>query len=421
MPRITRDGAVLRGTPAPPPSVTNISVSRRLENWLAAFLDYTKDLESPTNYLRWAGLSTIAAAAQRKIYMESQAFFAFTNMYIVLVGPPGSKKSTAIRAGRRLLKQVPGINLSSDAPSIVGIMQDFADIPQKDHQSLNAFMGELSTLFENSGDGMTGFMTHLYDGDPDYIKRTRIGGKESIPYPWLNLLGGTTPSWLGNSLTPAMIEGGLVARTIYVYSDEINLKSPFPKPSDQFRSLEKDLVHDLAIISQLYGEFDFDGSANGQAYRWYEAWYMDPTRFPRVTDNRTAGYYSRKPMHLLKVAMAVSLSRSNSLRLSTEDLEIAKALLEKVEPGMRRAFSAVGGNIFATDIERVYNQIHGCGAEGMTYPELVASNYHQLEQKRLDEVLMTLASIGRIMQPPPDKRNGRLVRWYRASDLSEWG
>lgn len=405
MPRIHQDGTVEKTIHL---KLTPKTDGRRLGDWLREFLDITSPLESPFEYFQWSGLSTIAATAQRKIYMESQAFFAFPNMYIVLVGPPGSKKSTAIRAGRKLLQKVPGINLSSDAPSVAGLMQEFTEIAgvQKDHQSLNAFISEFGSLFENATETMTGFLTAIYDGDSDYIKRTRIGGKEHIPFPWLNLLAGTTPTWLGDNLRKSAVEGGLVARTLYIYSEEIILKNPFPKYSKEIKQVEEYLVNDLAHISVLNGEFEFEGGegvivdgecvGGGEAWKWYAMWYLDRERFPRISDNRTAGYFVRKPIHLLKVAMSVSLAKGDSMRLSVDDLQVALAFLDRIEPGMSRAFSAVGGNMYATETERVERLIRSSGGELISYADLVAHTYHNLEQRKLDESLAVLVAMGRI-------------------------
>lgn len=367
---------------------------RRTSDWLAAFLDHTSELESPANYLRWAGLSTIAAVAQRKIYRDTQAYTIFPNMYVWLVGPPGTKKTTALRAGRRLLKDIPGVYLTSDAPSIVGIMQDFKDIPQKDHQSLNGFIGELSTLFENSAETMTGFLTAIYDGDANYTKRTRVGGKEQIPYPWFNMVAGTTPRWLGDNLSKNAVEGGLVARTIFVYSEEQNFTSPEPEISPEFRKREETLTHDLAHIMQIGGQFEWDGGKSGDAYLWYDKWYRDTSRMPRIRDSRTLGYYVRKPIHLLKVAMVLSLAKRDDKLFKLDDLEIALALLEKNEKDMRRAFSAVGGNPYATDLERIEMQVRS--AERLTYAEIMAANYHNLDQQKLDMTLASLIALGRM-------------------------
>jgi hypothetical protein len=378
---------------------------RRLDNWLKSFLEYTEQAESPIDYLRWVGLSTIAAVAQRKIYMDMELYYVMSNMFVTLVGPAGSKKSTAIRQGRKLLQKIPSITLSSDAPSVAGLMEEFTDLTKnnKEHQSLNAFVYELSSLYENAKETMNGFLTAIYDGDSDYIKRTRVGGKEHIPFPWLNMVAGTTPSWLGANLPASAIEGGLVARNIYVHSDERILKTPRPKRSRVLEKLKEDLVHDLAHISEIRGEFTFEPAAGW----WYDLWYLDrdtqayrdivgpyESRFPRVTDNRTAGYYERKAIHLIKVAMAVSLSQKDELILTIEDLQVALALLESVEAGMVRAFSSVGGNTYANDLERIRAQIRQAGKGGLPYSDIVAANFHMLEKRMIDATLESLEAMG---------------------------
>lgn len=363
---------------------------RRLKDWIKTFLEYTDQAESPIDYLRWTALSTIAGAAQRKVYMDMELYYVMSNMYVVLVGPPGSKKSTAIRQGRKILGKVPEIHMTADSPSVVGLMEDFKEIPTKEHQSLNAFIYELSSLYENAKDSMTGFLTAIYDGDSDYIKRTRVGGKEHIPFPWLNMIAGTTPTWLGDNLTKAAIEGGLVARTIYVHSDELILMTPRPKKSPRHEKLKEDLVHDLSYISTLRGEFTFTQEAGD----WYDAWYLDRSRFPRIADNRTTGYYHRKAIHLLKVAMAVSLAKKDELILEYEDLQVALALLDSVEAGMAKAFSSVGGNDYANDLERIRAQIRSAGKAGLAYSEIVSANYHMLDLKLIDSTLESLIAMG---------------------------
>jgi len=366
---------------------------RRCKDWIISFLDYTEQQESPVDFLRWTALATVAGAAQRKIYIDMEYFMVLSNMFVCLTGPPGTKKTTAIRQGRKLLYKVPGINLTSDAPSVVGLMDDFEEVRKANpaHQSLNGFIYELSSLFENAEQTMTGFLTTIYDGDDSYTKKTRVGGTEHIPFPWLNIVAGTTPAWLGSFLSKASIEGGYVARNIYVYSDEIILKTPRPKKSPALDKLKEDLAHDLARISALSGEFKFTDEAGD----WYDAWYLDKDgRFPRITDNRTAGYYVRKPYHLLKAAMALSLAKSDSLILTIDDLEIAKAFLEAAEPGMLKALSSVGGNTYANDIERIRAQIVQAGPGGISKQELWTANYHSIEESKFDAAVASIVAMG---------------------------
>lgn len=418
MPKIQDDGTIIRGPEIK--ALPKTDGKRRTSDWLAAFLDHTAELESPITYLRWAGLSTLAAVAQRKISRDTQAYTVYPNMYCWLVGPAGTKKSTAIRAGRRLLtpggNPLAGVYLSSDAPSVVGLMKDFEDIGaiQKDHQSLNAFMWELSTLFENASETMTGFLTAIYDGDANYRKRTRAGGNESIAYPWCNLIAGTTPRWLGDNLTKNAVEGGLVARTIISFSDEQTFESPEPEVDPAFKKREEMLTHDLAHILPLSGFFEWEGGRAkhgnrpcdsscgcGDAYKWYDSWYRDRSRMPRIPDSRTQGYYVRKPMHLLKVAMLLSLAKRDNLTFRVEDLEEALKLLNQTEPGMKQAFSAVGGNPYATDLERIHMQIKSAGK--MTRAEVKEANYHNLPDDKMEMTLKCLEDLGYVKKVLTDR------------------
>lgn len=422
--RLLPDGTVVSGGPKEIPK-PKTDGKRRLKNWISSFLDYTDILDCPVNYLRWTALSTISGAAQRKIYMNMEYFEVKPNMFVVLVGPPGTKKTTAIRQGRKMLGAVEGINMTSDAPSVVGLMDDFKDIPNKSHQSLNAFIYELSTLYENASETMTGFLTAIYDGDIDYTKRTRVGGKEKIPFPWFNLEAGTTPHWLGKNIGESEVEGGLVARTIYVYSEELILKSAKPRATPRHLKIKEDLIHDLAHISVIEGEFDFEEGDDGLAYQWYDMWYQNKmdkadevlvragfrkpgesatqSRFPRMMDYRLAGYYSRKPIHLLKVAMSVSLAQKDELVLTLQDLLTALYLLQELEPGMAKAFSAVGGNEYATDIERIHNQIRSTGREGVFYSEIITANIHSMEKRFIDDALAALGAMGEISMVTKEK------------------
>lgn len=115
---------------------------------------------------------------------------------------------------------------------------------------------------------------------------------------------------------------------------------------------------------------------------------------PRVPDNRTQGYFVRKPIHLLKVATLVSLSRRDDLKYRMEDLIASLALLDSIEPGMKRAFSAVGTNPYATDIERIEMQIRRSG--GMLLSDIVTSNFHNLDDIKLQGALSSLVAMRKI-------------------------
>lgn len=374
------------------------STERLLPNWLQAYREYTADSESPEHFHLWVGLSTIAGAAQRKILMSASHFDVHSNMYVILVSPPGmARKTTALRIGKGFLRHVYGVNFSTESASAEAMVKMMCKITNPKHQSMTIFSAELASLMAVNPAAMTDFLTDIWDCNPDWDKQTIKHDLQRIKHPWMNLVAATTPSWLGQNLPASAIEGGFISRCIFVYSNDRILKSPFPELTDNQRELGHKLIHDLNIIGSLSGQFTFASDA----YEFYDKWYRDTSRFPAVMDERTAGYFERKHVYVLKVAMALSLAQKNELVLEKRDIETALAILEGTEPGMHRAFSAVGKNRLSTDQERILSQVSHNG--GMRYGEIIAANYHALSRREIDDILVNLTMMGRIRKGEGDK------------------
>jgi hypothetical protein len=366
---------------------------RQLKNWLIEYGNYTSESEAPESFHIWVGLGTIAGALRRRVSLHAKYFDVLSNLYIVLVAPAGTaRKTTALKIGQGLLKEVPGVHFTTKASSPAALIKQFSDLPEKEHQSLTAYSYELGTFFSSNSAEMVDLTTDLYDGNPDWDKQTIARSVEKIPRPWFNFMAATTPQWLGDYLSPTAVEGGFVSRTVFIYEDQRRLSNPFPEESDEHRRLKRALINDLIHISTLNGEFSF--TVAGREY--YRAWYMDQSRFPSISDERTAGYFERKHIHVLKVAMALSASERDDLTIDERDLRMALTLLGSVEPGMKRSFASVGKNLFATDMERMLGQIKSKGPDGMSKAELVAANYHALGKQQMDELIGTLNEMGRI-------------------------
>lgn len=366
-------------------------MARRLANWLQGYREYTDGTESPEIFHLWVALGTIASAAQRKILMDAGYYHVHSNMYIVLVSPPGrSRKSTALRIGKGILKGVPDwgqdIYFSTQASSVAALVKQMSAIPTKEHQSLTAYSSELGSLLGSKSVEMTDFLVDIYDCDPDWDKQTVGRGLEKIDRPWFNLLAATTPQWMGDNLSRTAIEGGFVSRTVFVF-DDTRKRVAFPELTDEQRAIKKHLIHDLAQIAGLKGRFTF----SPEAKEYYRDWYEKVGAQDNV-DYRISGFYERKHIHVLKVAMAISLAESDKLVLEARDIDVGIQLLTELEPGMRRAFSAVGKNVYSTDLERIKTQIQESG--GLTYKQLIAANIHSVDKEQLDKLLQTLIYMG---------------------------
>jgi hypothetical protein len=391
-------------------------VPRQLPDLLKAYEYFTSRSDSPQVFHLWIALGTIAGAAQRKIFMHTLYFDVGTNLYIILTSPPGrAKKGAALRTGKNFLKKVePKVNFAAESASPEAIYEIFTKISNPAHQSLTLYSMELGTFMATRPAEMVDFLTDIYDGNPDFSRSTMGNGSKIVPRPWLNIMSGTTPKWLGDKLGLLALEGGLVARCIYPYSEERILENPWPRADTEFEEIGQLIAEDLSHIATLEGEFTFEGGDGGVARLMYDTWYRDKeelfaqlpetlqwkkawiSRFPKIDDPRTASYYDRKHIHLLKVAMALSLSYKDELVLTVEDLLRALTLLDMTEPGMYKALGSAGKNPLSSEAARIASQI--ANSRSMNYRELLTGNYHEMGRKNLDTVLDELRLMGRVKQ-----------------------
>jgi DNA polymerase III delta prime subunit len=365
---------------------------RQLTDWLRTYGEYTANNEAATVFHIWTSLGVIAGAAQRKIFMKSKHFPVFSNMYLLFVSPPGrGKKTTAMRIGKEILAAVePKVNFATESGSYEALVGTMAKIPNPAHQSMTLFSSELGTLMKTNTAAMVDFLTDIYDCNPNWTRDTVAHAKQVIARPWLNIIGGTTPSWLAENIGVVAIEGGLTARCIIPYSDKRILKNAWDEEEPLDAKTREALIHDLSIIATLEGQFRFDP----EALEVYKKWYYDESRFPVIADPRTASYFDREHIHLLKVAMVLSLSYKDDLILLAEDIKRALALLEATKPGMRLALSAVGKNEWASAALHVLAQIRASGQ--LSYAKLLIANFHNLGKKNLDTTLEELRISGRV-------------------------
>ena len=67
------------------------------------YFSYVVDTEAPLIFHRWTLLSALGAMLGRQYYFPFGHFKIHPNMYLMLIGNPGSRKTTAIGLARKLL------------------------------------------------------------------------------------------------------------------------------------------------------------------------------------------------------------------------------------------------------------------------------------------------------------------------------
>lgn len=380
-----------------------VTMPRQAGNWLRAYEEYTKESESPDSYHLWTGLSVLSSACRRNVWLEQNLYRLYPNMYTVLVGPPGKVgKSTSIRLGRRIMLSVEDIMLGADSLTREELIEVLARSKNKatGQSAITLHSTELSSLIEPSGIQMVQFLIDIFDSDDKWRYSTKNSGKAIIDNPHLTILAGTYPGYLADEFPTSIVGNGFAARTIFVYEDSPRFANPFPKPHDL--NIVNALCEDLIAIAQVKGEFVWDSDAHDL----YEKQYM--VIFNTTPDDyRLEDFHYRKKIHLLKVAMLLSIAESDDRVLRVADLETAWTLLAQLEKTMVKTFASIGKYLYATDQERIITDIYTSG--GMTAQEIFHKNRAVGDHETLSKIIFTAEQAGRIYKVKDDEG----VWWYR--------
>ncbi len=375
-------------------------------NWLKGYQQYTIESESPDHYHLWTGLSIIASAVRRNIWLDQGTHILYPNMYVILIGPPGRvRKSTSIRMGQNLLIDIEGIHFGADSLTREELIKTLAKISTTAKQAaLTIHSTELSSLIEPSGIKMIQFLTDIFDGAFKWRYSTKHQGKDVINNPVLNILAATTPTWIAEGMPPDIIGHGFVSRVLFVYASDRRYLKPFPGKLDA--ELGRDLRADLDHISRIEGTFSWGEGAKEEYSRIYKEIDETPPK-----DYRVEGFHNRKDIYTLKVAMLLSIAESDDLVIYPRDLLVAYEALSSIEESMHHTFSAVGKYDLAAEVERMKAAIWDEGT--MTSEDIHRRFYAIGDVDAIAKVIQMLLTQGHISRELQGKGQPVIYRAVR--------
>lgn len=339
---------------------------RRLGDWLDGYLRYTDNSEPPTVYKKWVGLSCIAAALQRRCWAEWESKI-YPNMYVVLVGPSGgARKGTAMAPGLNLLLNEPIVKLSAESTTreaLIRKMKNIAEVETYDnlgdgtavytHSSITIFSPELTVFLGYKNEQFLTDLTDWYDCRDPWTYETKNMGIDEILGVCVNMIGATTPEMLQYALPSMTVGGGLTSRIIFVYADRKEKIVPLPFLSPEEQSLMEDLKYDLSCIAQLRGPFSYTKEYLNKRVEWYIAQHNNPP----FLDPKFWGYLERRATHLLKIGMAMSASRDDSMIMDGEIFDRSLEWLNEVERKMERVYRGYGRKDYAPIMPQIMRTI----------------------------------------------------------------
>ena len=346
----------------------------------------------------WSAIGALSALLGRKCYIPQGTFTVFPNLYIVLVGDPAKRKSTAMNISKNLLKTLSHLPVAPDSATREALIDELLEnkitrnVDGKDivyHQA-STFATELGEFLggDHINKQAVQFLTSIWD-EPEYKERTRKHGKVTIPSPYFTLTACCTKSWISQRIKGSLISDGLTRRIIFVYEDELNTLQPWPVTTDAQWAAWELLSQEAADIHELAGQFYFTKESREVWETFYYSLRGDILDKPE----KLQFYLASKHELVLKTAMCISAGVRRDKVIDSPILLKAIHLLDTAETKLEEVYSGIGRN----PLKRLMDDMleHIIRADGkMNRRRLLALMVSELSSVEFTECLSNLLSTG---------------------------
>jgi hypothetical protein len=323
------------------------------DEFFNAYLDYSGGGETPAFFNRWSAIGMIGAWMGRQVYCKFGAQNLHTNMYIMLLGSAGTKKSTAIKTAKALLRSAGYSNFNAEKISKEKFLLDLGTGGDGGEKNLGNMLDaalwgepsitdiretwiaadEFNDFFANNILDFVSTLGVLWDYHGNYENRIKTGQSVIIPNPTISILGGNTQTAFAGAFPPEAVGQGFFSRVIAVYAKPTGVKVTWPKSPEDSDILA--MVERLTAIKETcIGEVTYSAVAKSLIDKIYKTWEPIP-------DIRFQSYGNRRLTHLLKLSLIHAASRM-SMEITELDVVRANTVLHHAEHFMPEAYGEFG-------------------------------------------------------------------------------
>ena len=301
------------------------------------FVKFTEERPSPEIFRKWAAITTLSGALEKRVWTMTKAGPQFANLYVMLVAPPGVGKSQAINPAEQLLKATKKYHIAPNsvtaASFIDALVKAHRTVLLPDNKILQyhhifVFAAELGVFLNTHDLNFLSIINELFDHKDSYREERRHSLKEpiEIPRPMTTLLVGSQPGFLATLLPDAAWTMGWTSRMLMVYSSTAPDVPLFGEYKNQDKIMSG-LVKKLDDVADYYGEMKWDQSAIAEMERWRKDKWAPIPDHPKL-----ANYLPRRgTIFMVKLAMIAAMSRGETLAIRMQDVERARGWLLEIE------------------------------------------------------------------------------------------
>lgn len=317
-----------------------------MADWIDKYMEYTDGIPSPEIFRLWTGISAVAGALERRVWISTARSVLYPNLFVLLVAPPGVGKSQAITQVSELWYSTKRFHVAPDNMTKASLIDaiNAADgkrvIPTGllEYHSLLVGSSEFGVLVPAHDMEFLNVLNHIYDNPRTYRENRRsLANNIEIVNPQLNIIAGTQPGFLASLLPEEAWSMGFTSRIIMVYSATPVTVSLFGKQEDR-RGQFKALSERLKDFGDLMGEATFDPDAVAELERW-----MRNGLEPVPHHSKLQHYNPRRMLHVLKLSLVSAVSSSGTTYVSLSDVNRARDWLLHTEQLMPDIFRDMVG------------------------------------------------------------------------------
>lgn len=326
---------------------------RRFPDFLRAYAAFYEG-QVPPQFSTWVALSVVAGALERRVWLPwTDTYSFYPNIYVLLTGGPGCRKSTAIKYGTDMLRAV---NRKTGTLNIMPSQVTEAKFIELMGHG-RSFQYGTATVFQNSGyyfaseasnslrnifGEFIACLTDFYDCPDHWERATKKDGKTiKLQNVCMNILAGSTFDYLGKLVNDENIQGGFASRNIYVVysSKEVKAEKWAAGLTDGDKAERKEyygaLCDDLTAISKLTGPMYAEPEFSAAWEDWYPKFH---TELNELESENMRSILARTNTNVLKVSMLLSAAESNDCVLRLRHWEQARSLIEGINAGIPEIF-----------------------------------------------------------------------------------
>lgn len=383
-----------------------------MSSFLHDYIDFITEYTETQNLVHvWSILTSVSALLGRSRYVPFGSKKIYSNFYTMIVGDPGSRKSSAIKEAKKLCREAGYEEYAFESGSKESYFSSLArknnpqeigfDLDRK--VSINGKeiweppMGEThSFICSDEFDTFIGLhnmpfisaLGDLWDREDDFRYETIKHGIVVIYKPYITILGGTTPSSFSAMFPASALDHGFLSRMLLIPCQGLGKKlslPPDPNPTKKEKIVNKleTLLNSEPI--QLERTKEFEKIYTQLYHEWHSPF-----------DARFAGYAARRHMHLLKLSIIFSALNESS-KVGEDEIIKANTLLTYTELLMPDVIGEMGKGPHTVAMNLIINTLSS-KPKGLSLVELYKLLYREVRSMdELNSVLNLLRMAQRIV------------------------